>query len=219
MAKDLYGAVQAVKPPATQSLRNTAVGVERSKIQTSIDFLPHTAVHNPVYERGRAGVLVCYPVIQVRRPRRAPLRFRSWLIVYLGPCPPCFQVHRPPEICFCGKESRVVKCVDYDPDSPGWSCGQPCLSPMDCNAAEAALSNGKVKRHSCRALCHAGPCPPCHIKDIVACYCGKHTKEINCSEKEFPMLSQGNDEASHPRLGFYQCEDICGRFDTYHILI
>ena len=137
----------------------------------------------------------------------------------LGPCPPCFQVHRPPEICFCGKESRVVKCVDYDPDSPGWSCGQPCSSPLDCNVVEATLSNGKVERHACQALCHAGPCPPCQIKETMSCYCGKHAKEIKCYEKECPMLSRGNDGASHSRMGFYQCGDICGRFDTCHTLI
>jgi len=80
--KDLYGAVQAVKPPAKPSLRNTAVGVEKSKIQTSIGLLLHTAVPTRVYERGRAGVLVCYPVIQVRCPRPARWSYGlGWLFI------------------------------------------------------------------------------------------------------------------------------------------
>jgi transcriptional repressor NF-X1 len=129
-----------------------------------------------------------------------------------GPCPPCFQVHRPPETCFCGRDTRVVKCVDYDPDSPGWSCGQPCSTPLNCNAAEVALSDGEVDRHTCQVVCHAGPCPPCDIKETVLCYCGKHDKEIACSDKDFPKSSHVDGDEPKSWLGFYQCGDVCERY-------
>ena len=129
-----------------------------------------------------------------------------------GPCPPCYQVHRPPEPCFCGKGSRLVKCVDFDPDSPGWSCGKPCSNSLNCNAVEVVLSGGKNEHHKCEMVCHQGPCPPCQIQQTVSCYCGKHSKEIRCSDKETPKTSEiQNEEESKSWLGFYQCTDICGR--------
>jgi len=130
-----------------------------------------------------------------------------------GPCPPCYQVHRPPETCFCGKDTRLVKCVDFDPDSPGWSCGQPCSNPLHCNAVEVALSDAKVERHKCEMMCHQGLCPPCQVEETVSCYCGKHSKEIHCSDKTSPKTSEvQSDEESKSWLGFYQCADVCGRY-------
>lgn len=137
----------------------------------------------------------------------------------IGPCPPCYQVHRPPESCFCGKESRLVKCADFDPDSPGWSCNQPCATPLDCNVAEMAMSDGNIQHHTCEMLCHQGPCPPCLIKEMVSCFCGKHSKEIYCSEKEFPKPSHKKDcDKSKSWLGFYQCEEICARYYSLRVL-
>jgi transcriptional repressor NF-X1 len=106
----------------------------------------------------------------------------------------------------------VIKCVDYDPDTPGWSCGQPCLTSLRCNAAEVAMSDGTVKPHICESLCHQGACPPCQIEGILACFCGKHSKEIHCCYKEFPKKSTVEDGLSSKSwLGFYQCEAVCGR--------
>jgi transcriptional repressor NF-X1 len=131
----------------------------------------------------------------------------------VGPCPPCYQVHRPPETCFCGKDTRLVRCVDFDLDSPGWSCGRPCSTPLECNSAEVALSEGQVQRHVCERLCHAGDCPPCQIQETVSCFCGKNSKEIECSDKEFPQKSQTEGaEGLDSWFGFYQCPDVCGRY-------
>jgi len=133
-----------------------------------------------------------------------------------GPCPPCYQVHRPPETCFCGKDTRLVKCVDFDPDSPGWSCGRPCSNVLNCNAVEVALSDGKIERHKCEMMCHQGPCPPCQIKETVSCYCGKHSKEINCYDKGTVKTSEvQNEDGLTSWLGFYQCADICGRYFSF----
>jgi transcriptional repressor NF-X1 len=146
----------------------------------------------------------------------------SWYIpVYevpeliVGPCPPCYQVHRPPEACFCGKDTRLVKCVDYDPGAPGWSCEKPCLTSLNCNAVEVALLDGEVESHVCERVCHQGPCPPCQIEETVSCYCGKHSKEIHCSDKDVPKASEVEDEeGSKSWLGFYQCGEICERYYT-----
>lgn len=129
-----------------------------------------------------------------------------------GPCPPCYQVHQPPQTCFCGKDFRQVKCIDFDPDSAGWSCGKPCGAPLTCNAAEVVLSDGKVEGHKCQQVCHAPPCPPCEIQETVSCFCGKHTKEIRCYDKQFPKKSM-IDAPDRPQswFGLYQCGDICGR--------
>jgi len=130
-----------------------------------------------------------------------------------GPCPPCYQVHAPPEKCFCGKEERLVRCVDYDPEAPGWSCARPCEMPLDCNLVEVNLSEGKMERHVCQLHCHDGPCPPCQIKETVFCYCGKSSKEIACSDKEIPKKSDVQDgDISKSWLGYYQCPEICGEY-------
>ena len=74
------------------------------------------------------------------------------------------------------------------------------------------MSDGSVQRHVCETLCHAGECPPCQIKETVSCFCGKHSKEIQCSDKEFPKQSQMvQDDGLNSWLGFYQCAEICGR--------
>jgi transcriptional repressor NF-X1 len=105
-----------------------------------------------------------------------------------------------------------VRCCDYDPNLPGWSCGQPCSTPLGCNAAEVALSDGKVKHHTCQVPCHQEPCPPCQVKEIVSCYCGKHEKEIACSDKSLPKESHTKtDQEVKSWLGFYQCPDVCGK--------
>jgi transcriptional repressor NF-X1 len=114
----------------------------------------------------------------------------------------------PPQTCFCGKESQLVKCADYDPELLGWSCGQPCSTPLVCNAAEIAMSDGEVERHVCHKPCHQGPCLLCEIRETVPCFCGKHSKEISCSDKEFPKRSESETESW---LGFYQCGEICAR--------
>jgi len=129
---------------------------------------------------------------------------------FLGPCPPCYQVHRPPQPCFCGKETRLIKCADFDPESTGWSCGQPCSSPLTCNIG---LLDEGVRRHTCQETCHPGSCPPCQIQETVSCFCGKHLKDIRCSDiKEPPKPSRIIDgNVSRSCLGFYQCEEVCGR--------
>jgi transcriptional repressor NF-X1 len=86
---------------------------------------------------------------------------------------------------------------------------------LDCNGAEVALSDGQIPRHVCEKSCHAGECPPCEIQETVFCFCGKRSKEIQCSDKEFPQKSQiEGEEGLESWFGFYQCPDICGeKFD------
>lgn len=36
--------------------------------------------------------------------------------------------------------------------------------------------------HQCKALCHAGPCPPCEMYTLVRCRCGFMDQEIPCIE-------------------------------------
>jgi transcriptional repressor NF-X1 len=103
--------------------------------------------------------------------------------------------------------------VEFDPDSPSWSCGQPCLTPLHCNAAEVEISGGKVEPHICETACHPGPCPPCVRQETVTCFCGKHSKEIACSDKEFPKKSAVENGKSW--IGFYHCQDMCGRYPNF----
>jgi len=200
----LCGDVQVVNPQVKPSRENIDAGAVKQKTQTLTVWLHLTVVLNLVCVSEALVVLVHYLVI--------PVYLSLVDLLTLGPCPPCFQVHMPPQTCFCGKDSRLVRCCDYDPNLPGWSCGQPCSTPLNCNAAEVALSDGKVKQHTCQVSCHQGPCPPCQIKETVSCYCGKHEKEIACSDKEFPKQSYGSrGEEVTAWLGFYKCPDLCGR--------
>lgn len=119
---------------------------------------------------------------------------REWAIKSTGrtmdktwKCPNCFHESknvprkgRP--TCWCGK----VVNPDPNPLDPN-SCGQTCDAP--------------ICEHGCSKVCHIGPHPECIRIISIWCKCGKHTKDVRCSE----VSSGGN--SRHQQ---FSCEEECG---------
>lgn len=86
------------------------------------------------------------------------------------PCPACRVVLRskPNKYkCFCGKVLRP----EINRSLPPHSCGQLCdKKRSDSNCP-----------HSCDSICHPGRCAPCQLTSRRSCFCGKLTKELECT--------------------------------------
>uniref|UniRef100_A0A182WAM4 PHD-type domain-containing protein n=1 Tax=Anopheles minimus TaxID=112268 RepID=A0A182WAM4_9DIPT len=114
-------------------------------------------------------------------------------------CPKCRREYMPEEIprhyeCFCGKER--------DPSAHPWfiphSCGEPCEKKL-------APACG----HTCRLLCHPGPCPPCPQTINVSCRCGcSPMKTIRCAQKTWTCTKKSSVKC---RCGGTVVEVACGR--------
>ncbi len=111
-----------------------------------------------------------------------------------GPCPPCREMG-PIQQCFCGKQSRQVRCIDTDYHG-GWSCLHPCGEVMPCDI------------HKCEQGCHPGLCGPCQVELMRACYCGEEQKSIKCSDERSAKTSNNG---SQQWSGYWDCAKICGR--------
>eukprot|EP00913_Durusdinium_trenchii_P005407 g5039.t1 len=86
-----------------------------------------------------------------------------------GPCARCTAVGGPGS-CHCGREqTATTRCGD----PKQWSCGAACGQALSCG------------QHSCKARCHAGPCPPCTEASEESCYCGKAQEWRRCGHSEF----------------------------------
>ncbi|KAI9316413.1 hypothetical protein BX666DRAFT_1859237 [Dichotomocladium elegans] len=83
-------------------------------------------------------------------------------------------------MCFCGKQRNPEPNRYITPHS----CGQLCKKSKNCP-------------HACVLQCHPGPCPPCTaMAPPVTCYCGRHTRQVRCTEMDYS--SRG-----------YECEEQC----------
>ncbi|KAL6631100.1 hypothetical protein U3516DRAFT_656906, partial [Neocallimastix sp. 'constans'] len=91
-----------------------------------------------------------------------------------GPCPPC-TLFAPEEKCYCGKKSYTYRCSDLQKNKQvimeQKCCGEVCGKLLNCG------------KHTCKKLCHPGPCDDCEEKTTQTCYCGKETKEYECGKE------------------------------------
>ncbi|VDO59978.1 unnamed protein product [Heligmosomoides polygyrus] len=121
-----------------------------------------------------------------------------------GPCPSA-----PERIthCPCGRcslEELGIKrrtCEDPIP-----TCRNVCSKVLGCGSGE--------KRHRCRALCHAGECPPCDLTTTVVCRCKQVKRTLPCTEyAQFTM--DGNEFLCEKRCkkrkscGIHKCQERC----------
>lgn len=86
---------------------------------------------------------------------------RCKLICHSGDCNPCDEVIR--QECFCGKVGRKVSCRAEYNGQIQYQCGEECGRTLSCG------------NHTCKKLCHDGPCETCSrdIDQVLSCPCGK----------------------------------------------
>ncbi|XP_058119829.1 NF-X1-type zinc finger protein NFXL1 [Anopheles ziemanni] len=112
-------------------------------------------------------------------------------------CPKCRKEYQPQDIprhyeCFCRKEQN--------PSAHPWliphSCGEPCEKNLNPECG-----------HTCRLLCHPGPCPPCPQTISVSCRCGSSAlKTIRCSQKSWTCVKKCTRKLS---CGIHECGAQC----------
>ncbi|ANZ76155.1 BA75_02045T0 [Komagataella pastoris] len=97
----------------------------------------------------------------------------------------------PKLTCHCSKEARQLPCV-LTPYETGFSCGAKCDDLMPCGV------------HKHQLPCHEGVCGECQEMVDAQCYCGKHKKNIKCSD-QVP-------QKSIDWVGMFACDDPCDAF-------
>ncbi|KAK8939380.1 NF-X1-type zinc finger protein NFXL2 [Platanthera guangdongensis] len=88
------------------------------------------------------------------------------LLCHPGACPPCPKLITAR--CFCGSQEDLLRCTHKH-----FSCNQLCPRLLPCHT------------HSCTERCHDGPCPPCQVKGLYKCVCGKTEEERVCADRDF----------------------------------
>ncbi|KAL7152740.1 hypothetical protein ABFS83_04G118600 [Erythranthe nasuta] len=103
-----------------------------------------------------------------------------------GPCPPC-KAFAPPRRCPCGKKVIATRCSDR---KSVLTCGQTCDKLLECG------------RHSCRNVCHVGPCDPCQVLVNASCFCKKKIESVLCGDMIVKGEIKGED-------GVFSCNLTC----------
>ncbi|GAQ89009.1 hypothetical protein KFL_004790030 [Klebsormidium nitens] len=90
-------------------------------------------------------------------------------------CPKCRHDYPSSHIpsayrCFCGKEHNP----SFNPWLPPHTCGETCGRPLESDCG-----------HTCRLLCHPGPCPPCPQLVTARCFCGAGEDVRRCGRQEW----------------------------------
>ncbi|KAL3317928.1 Transcriptional repressor NF-X1 [Cichlidogyrus casuarinus] len=105
-------------------------------------------------------------------------------------------------MCPCGKValSKLVASGDVYGDRK--ECTDPiptCLNK--CQRRNAACD------HECQYDCHDGPCPPCPLKMVITCNCGRSKRSVSC--QEYAQVVDANEPFNCDRI----CKKlkICGR--------
>uniref|UniRef100_UPI0035901B1C transcriptional repressor NF-X1-like isoform X2 n=1 Tax=Myxine glutinosa TaxID=7769 RepID=UPI0035901B1C len=129
------------------------------------------------------------------------------------PChpPPCSSCPRlPGEVltCPCGR-TPLEKLLDLG-NAERSSCTDPlatCSAVCDMMLPCGLLDNP----HTCKALCHEGPCPTCRGKSEISCHCGYKTREVRCAKiklKGEPFLCDKRCNKKR-KCGRHKCNQVC----------
>lgn len=118
-------------------------------------------------------------------------RHRCMQTCHVGPCHPCKDLFNAS--CFCKKKVEVIPCGEMtvkgevDLNNGVFSCGSICGNKLGC------------ENHSCREICHPGPCEECNLLPgkIDTCHCGKTTliEERKSCLDPVPICSQVCDKS------------------------
>ncbi|XP_019056248.1 PREDICTED: NF-X1-type zinc finger protein NFXL1-like [Tarenaya hassleriana] len=140
-------------------------------------------------------------------------RHRCERTCHVGPCDPCQLLVNAN--CFCKKKSDVVICGDMNIKGEVkveyglFSCSSTCGRLLGCG------------NHSCREVCHPGPCGDCDLlpNRIKTCYCGKTTLEEQRRSCLDPIPSCSYICRKVLPCGLHSCNEVCHAGDCPPCLI
>ena len=114
-------------------------------------------------------------------------------ICHPGPCPPCTAMG-PVQKCFCGAQTRQIRCLNTDYILGSFSCLKPCGRMLEC------------RQHRCTEICHSGICMECPVLVSCSCICGKEITNMSCHEMHSGLSSGA--------LTNLRCQNTCGELLT-----
>ncbi|XP_015877400.3 NF-X1-type zinc finger protein NFXL2 isoform X2 [Ziziphus jujuba] len=126
------------------------------------------------------------------RPLKHGCGHHCLLLCHPGPCPSCPKLIKAH--CFCGSVEDVRRC-----GFKSFSCNNVCSKRLDCGI------------HRCSEICHDGPCPPCRVRGLYRCQCGKEEDVKECCDR----LNFRCDNPCEKKLGCgrHVCDKGCHRGD------
>lgn len=113
-------------------------------------------------------------------------------ICHTGPCEPCTLQPKFVKTCGCGAKPLLQLTNGMERTS--------CLDPIP--SCEAICNKTRECGHSCKDVCHPGPCAPCEVPVEVPCRCHTMNKTLPCREV-YPNLATLTNE--------FLCDRLCGR--------
>jgi len=125
------------------------------------------------------------------------------LACHPGPCPPCQVTTQLP--CHGGHKTMSFRCANLAPGKANGkaaaelSCGRTCGRMLGC------------ENHKCEEVCHPGACPPCRVREVAKCYCGKEEKDLECGVGEEKQCAVVEDGLEKQWLGRFTCDNLCER--------
>ncbi|PAV80217.1 hypothetical protein WR25_20095 isoform C [Diploscapter pachys] len=109
-----------------------------------------------------------------------------------GPCPECPVMTT--KRCNCGNIVKAIRCGSGD----NVKCDKICDKTLECGV------------HKCAQVCHVENCQPCSVMIVQECYCGKHTREVVCSENYMnPKYSCGEECGRLYNCKLHHCNNKC----------
>lgn len=142
---------------------------------------------------------------------------------HAGPCSPCSVL--VDARCFCGASEEALSCGEHrrmllaEEQRQSRSNASSSSNGLEAESAEASAGEGETEgsalgglfccgkecgrelscgKHTCKRLCHAGECGPCHLSPsvITTCPCGKHS--LQDIPKRRGTVAAGTPKSSEP---------------------
>ncbi|OAF68310.1 Nuclear transcription factor, X box-binding protein 1 [Intoshia linei] len=108
------------------------------------------------------------------------------MLCHPGQCVECRRYVE--KLCSCGKQTRLVKCLEKE----YFSCNNACGKPLNC-------VNPNV--HTCQQICHIGPCSSCDFEWKISCYCNKSIRYLSCFDNDYILDSNTK----------FKCLEVCNK--------
>ncbi|KAI8807524.1 hypothetical protein BJ742DRAFT_309200 [Cladochytrium replicatum] len=164
----------------------------------------------------------------------------STYLCFCGKTPnPQYNRYRVPHACeqLCLKE-RQKPCAPLQYAMPPWPVSPVrsswtasfvllrsrcvCYAMCGCCQHQCGKSCGDIcGKHRCDRVCHSGPCQECPIQVTQSCHCGRHTRDVPCSDPstfitDRIVYSCGGFCHFEFRCGVHKCTRKCHEVSGVH---